>query len=808
MSVEKEIRKILGEATPASSRVRQDLVRAGLGHDKNAAATLAALKDPEAAMQNPAKRELLLKVMQDLLDVVVNDPSMVMKTKTALRKEEVEESAEDIQEKLVGGQKKLDKNKNGKLDAEDFKKLRGESKKDKEDDEEEEDEDEKEMEDKEEDEVELSKDQVEKMIAAMKKAKGFKAHIKTLQGAEEGFVSHAQRKAVWASRNDAKEAMKRKVKKESIEQVDEAVHRIGLTVTDPNHPMVSKRKETIQKTVRITSDDREKAINSAKAHYHRKGYKVHDHHYLGTVNEEVESLREYPEDLQKMKKADSYKVGDKIYTKVGGKWHKGHITTPLNKAGNHGVKFQHNGKTHSYVSHPDQLRLQVEEVEQVDELKKSTLASYVSKAAGAYGRDKQLIGRESPDGFVKSARPEMKRAVKNRLTGINRAAEKLAKEEVEQVDEADLMSPAETYKKLAVKHLRDSMNKNATQKQRDHAKMMNRRALEAAKMNNHTDALNHYRGMKEEVELDEGSAQDKLYQKHQAIRTANKRPNPEYYKELGSSYDIQDDKERIAKQAEIKKKYKVEGAQLDQLKTMRDDPKWQENPEHKAQLDKRFKMAKDRADLDKGEVTDSAGKPVPVLTPDKFKEKNPNFMKEEGEYPHQGVGVSKDMQMAADIARQKAKTSLLQSKYGTEFQDKVMPDYDEDKMDLKPGSSPGTYQATVRMRERMKKESFSSLRDKIAEAKKMKGEDPCWDNYKMIGTKMKGGKQVPNCVPKEETNLDSSNVLDEAKPGLYANIHAKRKRIESGSGERMRKPGSKGAPTAQAFKDSAKTAKK
>ena len=44
--------------------------------------------------------------------------------------------------------------------------------------------------------------------------------------------------------------------------------------------------------------------------------------------------------------------------------------------------------------------------------------------------------------------------------------------------------------------------------------------------------------------------------------------------------------------------------------------------------------------------------------------------------------------------------------------------------------------------------------------------------------------------------------------GLYANIHAKRERIASGSGERMRKPGSKGAPTAQAFKDAAKTAKK
>ena len=47
-----------------------------------------------------------------------------------------------------------------------------------------------------------------------------------------------------------------------------------------------------------------------------------------------------------------------------------------------------------------------------------------------------------------------------------------------------------------------------------------------------------------------------------------------------------------------------------------------------------------------------------------------------------------------------------------------------------------------------------------------------------------------------------------AKRGLYANIHAKRKRIKAGSGEKMRKPGSKGAPTAANFKRSAKTAKK
>jgi hypothetical protein len=45
------------------------------------------------------------------------------------------------------------------------------------------------------------------------------------------------------------------------------------------------------------------------------------------------------------------------------------------------------------------------------------------------------------------------------------------------------------------------------------------------------------------------------------------------------------------------------------------------------------------------------------------------------------------------------------------------------------------------------------------------------------------------------------------KKGLYANINAKRKRIKAGSGEKMRKPGSKGAPKAKDFKESAKTAK-
>ena len=56
--------------------------------------------------------------------------------------------------------------------------------------------------------------------------------------------------------------------------------------------------------------------------------------------------------------------------------------------------------------------------------------------------------------------------------------------------------------------------------------------------------------------------------------------------------------------------------------------------------------------------------------------------------------------------------------------------------------------------------------------------------------------------------LKDGSVDMATKPGLYANIHAKRERIAAGSKEKMRKPGAEGAPTAKAFKDSAKTAKK
>ena len=64
---------------------------------------------------------------------------------------------------------------------------------------------------------------------------------------------------------------------------------------------------------------------------------------------------------------------------------------------------------------------------------------------------------------------------------------------------------------------------------------------------------------------------------------------------------------------------------------------------------------------------------------------------------------------------------------------------------------------------------------------------------------------IPQKVGKDFAEADKGKKFKLG--GLYANIHAKQERIAHGSGEKMRKPGSKGAPTADAFKQSAKTAK-
>lgn len=73
----------------------------------------------------------------------------------------------------------------------------------------------------------------------------------------------------------------------------------------------------------------------------------------------------------------------------------------------------------------------------------------------------------------------------------------------------------------------------------------------------------------------------------------------------------------------------------------------------------------------------------------------------------------------------------------------------------------------------------------------------------VLPSKMPGGKKKAR-----RDDTDFTQYAEGGAVGLYANINAKKNRIAAGSKEKMRKPGSKGAPTAQAFINSAKTAKK
>ena len=85
-------------------------------------------------------------------------------------------------------------------------------------------------------------------------------------------------------------------------------------------------------------------------------------------------------------------------------------------------------------------------------------------------------------------------------------------------------------------------------------------------------------------------------------------------------------------------------------------------------------------------------------------------------------------------------------------------------------------------------------------ARKNVGASTCWKGYKAKGTKMKGGKSVPNCVKAGDELTHDGEELEEGKKGLYDNIHAKRKR-----GESPAKPGDKGYPAKNAFKKAAES---
>jgi len=100
--------------------------------------------------------------------------------------------------------------------------------------------------------------------------------------------------------NAPKKIVKKKKVDEPVEDVSEDVeeepniHRVRVTVTDPNADATFRNKE-VQKIVRVTADDGPEAIKKAKDYYTKKGFKVHNHHYIGPLGTNEDSLNEIGE---------------------------------------------------------------------------------------------------------------------------------------------------------------------------------------------------------------------------------------------------------------------------------------------------------------------------------------------------------------------------------------------------------------------------------------------------------------------------------------------------------------------------------
>jgi hypothetical protein len=114
-------------------------------------------------------------------------------------------------------------------------------------------------------------------------------------GGKEGLISdlmndkHGQKRmqAYHSLSKKDKNALAEGITKEN-EMVTEEKHRVGVTVSEPDHPAVTMRKQTKQKFIRVTAASNQEAVEKAKSHYKKAGYKVHGAEHAGMVQESEE----------------------------------------------------------------------------------------------------------------------------------------------------------------------------------------------------------------------------------------------------------------------------------------------------------------------------------------------------------------------------------------------------------------------------------------------------------------------------------------------------------------------------------------
>jgi hypothetical protein len=206
--------------------------------------------------------------------------------------------------------------------------------------------------------------------------------------------------------------------REETDLDEAAMHRVNVTVSDPNHTMVTQRKEKIQKIVRVKALDKDNALHKANQYYKDRGYRVHGAEHVGMIGED----------------AAVNEAGPFSYGKPP---RKGSIADLAAKK----RKEQERGK--QPIEPKDQMvgvaKVTKEET-QIDELSDTTLKSYIGKATRSIEQKKK--DAEKRDKFSKDAtrrpstqivnaavRDQIKNSAKQRAYNIGRAAMKIATNE-------------------------------------------------------------------------------------------------------------------------------------------------------------------------------------------------------------------------------------------------------------------------------------------------------------------------------------------------------------------------------------------
>ena len=320
-------------------------------------------------------------------------------------------------------------------------------------------------------------------------------------------------------RSDARVAMAAKAaasRAGSTKAEPELKHRVSVTVSDPQHTMVSKRKEKIEKKVRISAKSESDAVELAKDHYKKQGYKIHDANHIGIVEETkpdtppfeggrkvvgnvkdksgavhtpMSRARHLARAAMKnlnqkkaVKEEISMDEATSAYGRINARFKKLSGRTLGAAAKEHGDEAKKLQKDiEAQQKEIDRRKAAMKNEENLDELSKSTLGSYVKKAS-TNARINSMISKDFDHKAMTSRKPSTRDAYYGlsskhkqkswkRSDNVAKAVDRLTKEEVDPTHKKILnkaktsvpKAPKSNYERKVVSYLKKKYSEEVEQ---------------------------------------------------------------------------------------------------------------------------------------------------------------------------------------------------------------------------------------------------------------------------------------------------------------------------------------------------------